>query len=78
MKTENKYEYVVKVGGMMCEHCASHVKEALSKIKGVSSVVVSLQDKTAKVTSSKEIDEASFKEAIAEADYDYLGCSLAQ
>ena len=38
---------IVTVDGMMCMHCVAHVKDALSKVEGVSDVVVSLDEKTA-------------------------------
>lgn len=38
-------EKVVTVDGMMCMHCVAHVKDALSKVEGVSDVVVSLDEK---------------------------------
>lgn len=63
----------VKVGGMSCEHCASHVKEALLSIKGVKKVDVSLKEATASITSNGPLDEASLKDAIESAGYEYLG-----
>lgn len=38
---------VIKIEGMMCQHCVAHVKEALEGIKGVKSVNVSLNDNNA-------------------------------
>lgn len=73
MKDTGTYEYTIKVGGMMCEHCARHVKEALLAIKGIESVDVSLENKNAKVVASLPIEEKELKNAIEDADYDYLG-----
>lgn len=64
---------VVGVGGMMCEHCAAHVKEALSRIEGVSEVSVSLEDKEAEIVASSPIKEEDLKKAIEDAGYQYLG-----
>ena len=47
-KTMDKIE--LKVDGMMCEHCVSHVSSALQAISGVKTVNVSLKKKNAIVT----------------------------
>ncbi|MBQ7347447.1 MAG: heavy metal translocating P-type ATPase [Clostridia bacterium] len=44
--------YIIPVEGMMCQHCVSHVKNALEAVKGVQSVNVSLDEKSATVTGS--------------------------
>ena len=44
-KEEKKMKKIVTVDGMMCMHCVAHVKDALSKVEGVSDVVVSLDEK---------------------------------
>ena len=61
---------VIKVKGMMCMHCVAHVKEALEKVDGVSSVEVSLENGEAKVTLAKEVSEEVLKEAIRNAGYE--------
>ena len=45
--------YSVSVEGMMCPRCVSHVKDALSAIKGVKDVSVSLEEKKAVVTAKE-------------------------
>lgn len=40
---------VIKVNGMMCEHCKKAVNDGLSAIDGVSDVAIDLQEKTATV-----------------------------
>ncbi|MBQ7502168.1 heavy-metal-associated domain-containing protein [bacterium] len=59
---------VIIIEGMMCQNCVKHVKKALEKLEGVSSVKVSLEDKSAEVEGAAE-DEA-LREAIAEAGYE--------
>ena len=44
--------YVIGVEGMMCPRCVAHVKTALEGVKGVRSVEVSLDAKTATVVCS--------------------------
>lgn len=64
---------VVRVEGMMCEHCVAHVRDALSKLPGVKSIDISLQDKTAAIKSKKPLDNDQIKALIEEAGYKYEG-----
>ena len=48
-KKQEEFTYVLHVEGMMCPRCVAHVKEALEGVKGVRSVTVSLEEKTATV-----------------------------
>lgn len=61
---------IIKIEGMSCEHCVAHVKNALEEIEGVDSVLVSLKDKEAEVSMSKNIDNNILKEAIEDYGYD--------
>lgn len=45
----NAETVILNVEGMMCPRCVAHVKEALEKVSGVTSVEVSLEQKTATV-----------------------------
>ncbi len=56
----------------MCGHCSSHVEKALRELDGVSDVVVSLEEKTAKVTMDKEISDEVFKKLISEEGYEVV------
>jgi len=69
-KKENKnMTKVIKIEGMMCQHCVAHVKEALEGIKGVKSVNVSLNDNNATLELEKEIKDKVFIKAIEKAGY---------
>ena len=59
---------VLKVEGMMCEHCAARVEKALSAVAGVKKVKVDLAAKTATVTGNADIE--SLKAAVTEAGYE--------
>lgn len=71
---EKEGQFIMKktfnVRGMMCEHCVKHVKNALEKIDGVVNVNVNLQDKTAIVEYTKNIEDLVFIDAIKEAGYE--------
>ena len=71
-KEEKLMEKVIKVEGMMCNHCVAHVKEALESIKGVEKVEVSLKDNQATIYSKKEIKEKDINKAISKAGYQYI------
>ena len=60
---------VIKIEGMMCQHCVAHVKEALEGIKGVKSVNVSLNENNATLELEKEIKDKVFIKAIEKAGY---------
>lgn len=49
MKTE-----IIKIEGMACSHCTGAVTDGISKMSGVSSVDVSLENKSATVTYDEE------------------------
>lgn len=68
-KEEKKMKKVVTVDGMMCMHCVSHVKEALSKVAGVSDVEVSLDDKTATLYCEDSVTDQMLMDAVKEAGY---------
>lgn len=57
------------ISGMMCEHCAAHVKGALESVSGVKSVAVVLADKKAVVECDGNIENSALSEAITKAGY---------
>ena len=61
-------EIAIKVEGMMCQHCVSHVKEALEKTEGVESAEVSLENKSATIK-GQNLDKAKLIAAIEKAGY---------
>ena len=60
----------ILVDGMMCMHCVSHVKTALEKVDGVKSAEVSLENKTAVVELSEEVEDSVLLAAVTEAGYE--------
>ena len=65
-------EKTLHVKGMMCANCQKHVHDALLAMDGVSTVDVSLEKGTAKVTASREIPMDEFKSVISEAGYELV------
>lgn len=64
---------VIKVEGMMCNHCTAHVQKALEGVAGVASVEMSLENKTATVELEGEIEDETLKAAVVEAGYEVTG-----
>ena len=58
-----------RVPGMSCEHCERAVREELTAIANVDSVVVDLDSKIVRVT-GEALDDAAVRSAIAEAGYE--------
>ena len=59
-----RVETKIGVEGMHCGGCANRVKNALSALKGVKSVDVSLENKMATVISKQALNESEIKQAI--------------
>ena len=63
-------EKIIKVSGMACEHCKAAVTNGLLELDGVLSVEVSLEDATAKIISSKDIDDKVICDTIYDLGFD--------
>lgn len=62
----------IHVEGMMCPRCVAHVKTALEGVKGVKSVTVNLDSKTATVTAPSNIQLSTLTAAIVVAGYEVV------
>ena len=62
-------EKLLKIEGMMCNHCVMHVQKALAAVPGVAEVTVSLEEKTAKVKLNQNVTDEVFKTVIEDAGY---------
>ncbi len=67
-KGDNNMKKTVYIEGMMCNHCKAHVEKALSSLQGVSSVEVSLENKSAVVVGDG-LDEKALSNAVTNAGY---------
>ena len=69
---ENKeatMKYLLKIEGMMCGHCTGRVEKALSGTRGVLSVAVSLEDKSATVEAKDKVKPEVLKKAVEAQGY---------
>ncbi len=60
----------LRIEGMMCMHCVAHAKTALEKVDGVIAADVSLENKSAQVTLSKEVSDEILIAAVRDAGYE--------
>ncbi|MBO6047200.1 MAG: heavy metal translocating P-type ATPase [Erysipelotrichaceae bacterium] len=67
-----KTSKTVMIEGMMCVHCAAHVKEALESIDGVTAEV-SLEEKKADIVMKKKVNDDVIIKAVADAGYKVTG-----
>lgn len=67
---KNEMQKVLKIEGMMCQHCVAHVTKALQGVEGVTSVDVNLKKKTATVELSSAVTDETFVSVITDAGYE--------
>ena len=70
LKKDNKMKKEFKVDGMMCNHCRTHVENALNSMEGVSATVT-LDPPVATVEADREISTAELQSVISEKAGDY-------
>ncbi len=68
-KGEDNMKKLLKIEGMSCNHCVSHVKSALESLDGVKSADVSLEKNEAEVSLEKDLKDKVFEKAIEDAGY---------
>ncbi|MCH5170960.1 MAG: heavy-metal-associated domain-containing protein [Oscillospiraceae bacterium] len=63
----------LKIEGMSCGHCTARVAAALKELDGVENVEMSLENKTAVVTLSKDVSDAVLSETVDNTGFDVVG-----
>ncbi len=66
----NGMQKVLKIEGMMCPRCVSHVTKALEGVVGVGNVEVSLKKKTATVNLVEDTSDESLISVVVDAGYE--------
>ena len=71
-KNKNNYPYkkILKIGGMICPHCAKTIENNFNKLGDVYSKVY-YDKEEAVILSKKEFDDKIFEDAIKESGYRY-------
>lgn len=67
-KKETMKTITLHIEGMSCAHCAATVEKALNSIEGVTATV-NLEEKTATVTTSTDLNLETLKDAVKQAGY---------
>ena len=62
-------KYLLKIEGMMCGHCTGRVEKALKETRGVLSVAVSLEDKSATVEAKDKVKPEALKKTVEAQGY---------
>lgn len=70
-KEETTMKKTMKIEGMMCGHCTGRVDKALNALEGVEATV-SLEDKAAYVTLTKEVSDELLKKTVEDEGYQVL------
>ena len=68
----NMYETKVKIDGMMCGMCESHINDAIRSAFSVKKVSTSHSKGEADIISEEPIDEAKLRETITKTGYDFV------
>lgn len=68
----NMYETKVKIDGMMCGMCESHINDAIRNALSVKKVSASRSKGEADIISEEPIDEAKLRETITKTGYDFV------
>lgn len=63
----------VIIEGMSCGHCTSRVAAALMGIDGVENAEMSLENKTAVLTLSKDVSDDVIRETVDDTGFDVVG-----
>lgn len=67
---KEKIVKILNIEGMSCMHCVKKVETALNEVKGVKSVKVNLENKTAEVTLKEDVDIEILKKVVEDAGYE--------
>ena len=57
-------KHTYHIHGMTCNGCRNHVEESLSKVKGVSKVIVDLQKAEAQIETDSHIEIETFQDVL--------------
>ncbi len=70
---EKNMKKTVYIDGMMCNHCTAHVQKALEALEEVNSVEMSLENKSAMLMLSSDVDDSVLSQVITDAGYTVTG-----
>ena len=71
-KENKKMEKLMKIEGMMCQHCQARVKKCLEELDGVTEAIVSHETDSARVLLSKDVPDEILKKTVEDQGYKVL------
>lgn len=71
-KEEKQMTKTIIIEGMSCGHCTARVQKALEALDGITAVTMSLEQKTADISLSKEITNELLTKTITDAGYEVV------
>ena len=72
-QASSKETAVVKIEGMMCEHCEHAIKTALEALPFIETAEASHEAGTAVIKLTGPIDKAAIQKAVEDEDYEFIG-----
>ena len=66
-------EKVISIEGMHCGHCSNAVTKALNKLPGVTSVSVSLENKSVVIVCDDSVTDDLITATITDLDFEVVG-----
>jgi len=73
-RKERNMKKVLKIEGMMCNHCTGRVQKVLEGVEGVALVEMDLEAGTATVSLSADVTDAALMEPVKAAGYNPVDC----
>ena len=67
-KSKERYNTIIKIDGMMCQHCVNHVTQALKSVSGAENITVDLESGTAALNAAHDM-APRLKKAVEDAGY---------
>ncbi len=77
-QNEVKETAVVKIEGMMCEHCERAIKTALEALPFIENAEASHEAGTARITLSGPLDTSAIQKAVEDEDYEFISVKQIQ
>jgi len=71
-KEDKNMNKTMIIEGMMCGHCTGRVQKVLEAVEGVTSVTMSLENKSAELVLNAEVADDTLKAVVTEAGYEVI------
>ena len=72
VEEENENMKTIVINGMACNHCKMTVEKVLGAVEGIEKVEVNLEEKIAKVSLTKDVENDVLKSVVEEAGFEVV------